>query len=226
MALFASVSSTLDVAHALAADGAPAGTLVLADEQTQGRGRAGRSWASAAGAGIWLTLLERPRAAATLAVTTLRLGVAAASVLDAFASARVQIKWPNDLYLSGGKLAGVLVESRWRGERLDWMAIGVGLNVRQPPGVPNAAALRPATARLDVLAALVPALRAAADRTGPLLPEELHEYASRDLAVGRRCSTPVAGTVAGIAADGALIVSTPSGPHHCRSGSLTLEVSG
>src|SRR5665213_555071 len=61
VAVHSSLASTMDVAHALAAEGTPAGTLVLADHQTAGRGRGGRSWQSEAGAGIWLTLIERPQ---------------------------------------------------------------------------------------------------------------------------------------------------------------------
>ena len=131
-------TSTLDVTHALAQEGAPAGTLVLADEQTGGRGRAGRPWASPPGTGIWLTLLERPTDESGLPVLSLRAGLRAAEALSPFAGERVRLKWPNDLYLPAGKLAGILVEARWREARAEWVAIGFGLNVVAPADVDRA----------------------------------------------------------------------------------------
>jgi BirA family transcriptional regulator, biotin operon repressor / biotin---[acetyl-CoA-carboxylase] ligase len=214
------VASTQDVAHALAAEGAPAGTLVVADAQRAGRGRLGRAWRSPAGAGIWLTLVERPEDAASLDVLSLRLGLHAAAALDPWTSSRVGIKWPNDLHVDGGKLAGILVETRWRGARPDWVAIGFGLNVTAPKDVAGAAALVPGTSRTAVLEALVPALRAAARRTGPLDAAELAAYAQRDLARWRRCVEPVEGRVEGITAAGELLVDTASGRARLRAGSL------
>src|SRR5687768_15291413 len=149
--LFEVVGSTLDVAHGLGQSGSPAGTLVISDHQTRGRGRAGRRWASPARGGVWLTLLDRPSDATRLQVLTLRLGLAAAAVLDSFAGEAVRVKWPNDLHVNGGKLAGLLVEARWRGSSLDWLAIGVGVNVVPPPGVRGAAGLLPGTDRVAVL---------------------------------------------------------------------------
>jgi BirA family transcriptional regulator, biotin operon repressor / biotin---[acetyl-CoA-carboxylase] ligase len=221
--LYASIGSTMDAAHALGDAGAPAGTLVLADEQTAGRGRKGSAWRSEAGRGIWLTLLDRPAETAGLDVLSLRVGLAAARALDAFAAAPVQLKWPNDLLAAGGKLAGVLVEARWRGPRPDWVAIGLGVNVRPPSDVPAAAALRDGAARIDVLASLVPALRAAAARCGPLDVDELTDYAARDYARGRRCVTPARGVVAGVTSVGELAVRTADGIEHHRAGSLVLE---
>lgn len=215
--------STMDVAHALAADGAPAGTLVLADEQTAGRGRSGRTWRSAPGSGIWMTLLERPNDAAGVGVLSLRLGLRAAPVLDRFSPMPVRLKWPNDVIAGGRKLAGILVESRWRGEQVDWIAIGVGLNVRPPDGDPEAAALVAGTSRLDVLSEVLPSLRAAARARGSLTAAETRAWDARDAAAGRRCHAPVPGTVRGIALDGSLIIDTGSGEVHARSGSLILE---
>ena len=209
--LHARLGSTLDRAHELAADGAPAGTLVLAEAQTAGRGRAGRVWESPAGTGIWLALVERPSDPAAIQVLSIRAGLRAARVLDRFAGDTVGLKWPNDLQLGGRKLAGILIEARWRDGRADWVAIGFGINVRIPAGVADAAALATGTDRLDVLAELVPALRAAAAARGPLTPRELEEYASRDAARGRRCREPAVGEVRGITATGALLVARDAG---------------
>lgn len=205
------IGSTLDRAHALAGDGAAAGTLVLTETQTAGRGRAGRVWASPAGTGIWLALIERPRDVAAIQVLSIRCGLRAARVLDRFADDRVRLKWPNDLLVHGRKLAGILIEARWRETRADWVAIGFGINVRRPPGVDGAGSLAVHAGRLDVLAELVPALRAAAAARGPLTPRELDEYASRDVARGRRCHEPAAGVVRGITESGALLIETGGG---------------
>ncbi|AHG90696.1 biotin/acetyl-CoA-carboxylase ligase [Gemmatirosa kalamazoonensis] len=221
--LFSDVSSTMDVAHAAAARGAPAGTLVLADAQSAGRGRAGRRWASRAGGGIWLTLVERPDDASAIEVLSLRLGLAAAAAVEPFADGRVCLKWPNDLYVAAGKLAGLLVEARWRDGRPEWVAIGFGMNVRPPEDVPGAGHLRGGTRRPSVLRALVPALRQAAARRGPLDSAELEAFANRDVAVGRTVSAPLAGRVVGISAAGELRVETAAGRVEAvRHGSLVL----
>jgi BirA family biotin operon repressor/biotin-[acetyl-CoA-carboxylase] ligase len=218
---FARVSSTMDVAHALAAAGAVAGTLVLADAQTSGRGRVGRRWVSPAGTGLWFTLIERPTDASALAVLSLRLGLHAAIALGPFAPTPVRLKWPNDLYVGRGKLAGVLVEARWREARPEWVAVGFGLNVH-PAGAPlEGAALGAQLSRVAVLAAVVPALRAAAALAGPLTPQECSAYAARDLAAGRQVVEPERGTVLGVSSDGSLRVAAPDGREIAvRHGSL------
>lgn len=216
-----STPSTLDVAHSLAADGAPDGTLVLAETQTAGRGRSGKRWTSAPGAGIWLTLVERSLDPATISLLALRLGTAAADVLQPFAEAAIGIKWPNDLYVGRGKLAGILAEARWRDGAPEWVAIGMGVNMLAPRDVPEAAALRLGTPRLDVLAALVPALRAAAARQGELDSSELAALAARDVARGRRAVAPGEGIVTGVSPAGELLLELPDGALVAhRSGSL------
>lgn len=218
-----SVTSTLDIAHSLGASGAPAGTLVLAEAQTAGRGRAGRTWASASGAGIWLTLIERPADAEAIELLSIRVGLRVAPVLERHTDSPVSLKWPNDVYVGDGKLGGILVEARWRDDRPDWVAIGVGINVRLPNEVPAAASLRRRTDRILVLAELIPAIRSAAAARGSLSDSELSRFAARDLAVGRRCTAPAVGTVKGIDAKGCLIVATASGEVAVRSGSLVLH---
>ncbi len=215
------VASTMDIAHERAASGAPAGTLVLADAQRSGRGRGGKEWKSAPGSGIWLTVLERPRDTLGLSALSIRTGLAAAAALDAFATEPVRMKWPNDLHLRIGKLAGILIEIRWRQERPEWVAIGLGLNVRSP-GVPEAAALGESVSRLDVLCALLPALRRAAGMQGELTTHELASWQARDISAGLRVREPADGVVRGLAADGALLVETANGTARCASGSLVL----
>jgi BirA family biotin operon repressor/biotin-[acetyl-CoA-carboxylase] ligase len=221
--LLATTTSTLDVAHRLAAEGAPSGTLVIADEQTAGRGRGGKSWQSPPGAGLWLTLIERPADTSGLDVLSIRIGLAAAEALDRFAPEPIRLKWPNDLYVDRGKLAGILVEARWREQSVEWIAIGLGINVRAPENIEDAAGLEPGTARVDVLVELIPSLRLAASATGPLGAEELEEFNARDLARGRTCIQPARGRVAGITPTGELLVALADTVAPFRSGSLVLE---
>ncbi len=221
--LLESTTSTLDVAHRIAAEGAPAGTLVVANEQTAGRGRGGKSWQSSAGTGIWLTLIERPANSSGLEVLSLRVGLAAAEALDRFAPEPIRLKWPNDLYIDRGKLAGILVEARWREGSVEWVAIGLGVNVSAPLEVQNSAGLEPGTDRVDVLGELVPALRAAVIATGPLDASEREEFNARDMARGKACVQPAIGRVAGITPTGELLIALADSVVPFRSGSLVLR---
>jgi BirA family transcriptional regulator, biotin operon repressor / biotin---[acetyl-CoA-carboxylase] ligase len=221
--LLESTTSTLDIAHSLASKGAPAGTLVIANEQTAGRGRGGKSWQSSPGAGLWLTLIERPADISGLGVLSLRIGLAAAEALDRFAPEPIRLKWPNDLYIDRAKLAGILVEARWREQSVEWVAIGLGVNVSPPDKVSGAAWLEPGTSRIDVLTELVPGLRSAAFEMGPLSESELEEFNARDLARGKSCTEPARGRVAGINSEGELLVTLADSVASFRSGSLVLE---
>lgn len=214
------VASTMDLAHDAAGRGAPAGTLILADAQDGGRGRGGKRWTSPPGKGLWMTLIERPASPRGLDVLSLRLGLLVAEALDDLAGDRVRLKWPNDLCLRGGKLAGILVEARWRDQRVEWVAIGLGLNIVAPGDVEHAAGLSTGTDRLAALMRIVPATRAAAAAEGPLTPDEMSRYATRDISIRRQVVQPVVGVAAGIGATGALMVDTKAGPVACRSGSL------
>ena len=223
------VGSTMDAAHTLGAAGAPAGSLVIAEEQQAGRGRGGRAWRSAPRTGIWMTLLERPQGADGLDVLSLRVGVRLAPVLERWTTGPVRLKWPNDLFVGQQKLAGVLIEARWRGARADWVAIGVGINLVSDPDEiesgTHADTGRAGLVGVDAhlaLAEIIPALRAAAFATGPLTDAELAAFAERDLAHGQLLSAPTAGTARGISAAGELLVETEAGLTPCRAGSLVL----
>lgn len=220
---YGTVASTMDLAHRLAEAGEPAGTLVLADAQEAGRGRHGRGWTSEAGKGIWLTLVERPEESSGVEVLSLRIGLAIAEALEEFAAAPIRLKWPNDVYVGEGKLAGVLSEGRWRSGRLEWLAIGVGVNVRAPgagPAGATAGALRDGVSRVEVLQRLVPAVRAAAAAGGALDAGEVARFHARDLAVGRAVVSPSRGVVAGVDASGAVAVLGATGKSLHRAGSL------
>jgi BirA family biotin operon repressor/biotin-[acetyl-CoA-carboxylase] ligase len=219
--VFDSTASTMDDAHSAAAVGAPGGTIVIADRQAAGRGRNGRRWASEAGQGIWMTIIERPNDPRALDVLSVRVGLRAARALDRYTAAPVGLKWPNDLHVKDGKVAGILIEARWRASRIDWVAIGIGVNVRMPSGVASAASLAGGTRRVDVLAELVPAVRSAVGARGQLTSAELAEFSERDVARGRTCVEPAQGEVRGINESGELLVDTGQGVRAFRDGSLT-----
>lgn len=211
--------STNDRAHALAADGAPAGTVVLARRQTAGRGQHGRSWASAADAGIWCSVVERPHDPSAMTVLALRVGLHMADALDALAAPTpLYVKWPNDLFAGERKLAGVLIEGRWQDTKPLYAVVGVGVNLEPPADVP-AAALG-ATHAEAAFEAVVRAVRAAAACTGLLSEAECRAWQARDLAAGREIVSPGAGIAAGIAADGALQVRQGSALTTFHAGSL------
>jgi BirA family biotin operon repressor/biotin-[acetyl-CoA-carboxylase] ligase len=129
------IGSTNDEAHRLADEGAPHGTLVLAEEQTQGRGRRGRAWVSPPGKGLALSLVLRPQLSAAQAPELqLVAAVALCETARELGVQRAAIKWPNDLECEGRKLAGLLAELRVQGERLQHVVLGIGLNVNVVAG--------------------------------------------------------------------------------------------
>jgi BirA family biotin operon repressor/biotin-[acetyl-CoA-carboxylase] ligase len=223
--LYGSVPSTMDIAHDLARSGAPAGTLIVADTQTMGRGRSGAPWISEPGQGVWMSIIERPTDPSALHVLSLRVGLGAARALDLFADEPIRIKWPNDLFLYDRKLGGILIEARWRDLELEWVVIGLGINVRAPAGI-DAGALEPGTSRTEVLADVVPEIRGAAERSGLLDADEMAEFEGRDFARGKRCTEPALGTVRGITNSGELLVALADATVKFRSGSLLLEGRG
>lgn len=219
------VDSTMDIAHALAAQGEAAGVMVIADRQRAGRGRGGHRWTSENGHGLWFTLVERPTDQRVVGVLSLRLGLALSDGLAPFVDAPVMLKWPNDAYVGAGKLSGVLVEARWRDATVDWVAIGVGINLRVPSDFPLASAVRAGVSRSELLTAIVPRVRAAAAKSGLLNASELATWRSRDLALGRRIRAPRVGVVEGIDPGGALLVAPSPGaiPVHVHAGSLVFD---
>ena len=134
---YASIGSTNDRAKELAQGGAPEGTLVVADEQTAGRGRAGRSWFSPAGAGLAFSVVLRPAASRPEAIGVwTALGALATRAALLRLGTSPTIKWPNDVLLKRGKVAGVLAEAVWEDNAVTSVVIGIGGNVR-PESVPG-----------------------------------------------------------------------------------------
>ncbi|MEO8706880.1 MAG: biotin--[acetyl-CoA-carboxylase] ligase, partial [Kofleriaceae bacterium] len=137
----ATCASTNDEAARLARAGANHGTVVIAREQTAGRGRSGRVWASPANTGLYFSAVLRPTVDLTsIPPMTLAIGIGLCDAVRACGAPAV-LKWPNDLLVGGKKLAGVLVESQSQGNKLECVIVGIGVNLdgELPPEVASTA---------------------------------------------------------------------------------------
>ena len=139
---FDSIGSTNNEALAWATNDAKDLSLVIADEQTAGRGRLDRKWFTPRGTALAFSLILRPTAAEKQHLTRM-VGLAALAIADALRTRSLvaQVKWPNDVLLNGHKVAGILVESVWTGEEVDCLVIGIGINVLKS-AVPSAELLQ------------------------------------------------------------------------------------
>lgn len=161
---FFKVDSTNTVAMRLGDEGEPHGTVVVAEEQTSGRGRAGHSWHSEKAAGIYVSILLRPPISPMLApALTLVAGLAAYDAIAEQSGLPPDIRWPNDVLLKGKKVCGILTEMQAEPDRMHFAVIGIGINVNQPK-MPSelasiATSMRMETgrvhSRLDLLARLL-----------------------------------------------------------------------
>jgi len=137
--VFEELGSTSDFCVARAKAGEPEGLAVLALQQTAGRGSRGRSWQAPPG-NLNLSVLLRPaRPAAEAGMFSLLAGLAVAEALEKFFSPPTMLKWPNDVLLGGAKLAGILIDAAPVNQKLDWLVIGIGLNLRTAPLIPGRA---------------------------------------------------------------------------------------
>jgi BirA family biotin operon repressor/biotin-[acetyl-CoA-carboxylase] ligase len=219
-----SVVSTSDRLKALARGGAAEWTVVGADRQTGGRGREGRTWTSPSG-GLYLSVLLRPRAEVA-ARLPLAAGIAVAEAAEEH-GVEAELKWPNDVLVTGRKLAGILAEAASGADGVEWVVLGVGLNVSlDEQALPEALrgavaslggaagrAPRPvavAAAVLSRLAVWYDALDASPARVVAAWRERAVAWWGErvDVRVGKET---VSGRLAGIDDEGALIVVTGSG---------------
>ncbi|MBO8170741.1 MAG: biotin--[acetyl-CoA-carboxylase] ligase [Bacillaceae bacterium] len=132
---FKQLESTQIVAHQLADQGETEGTIVIADEQTGGRGRLGRVWHSPPGTGIWMSLILKPNIPLKMAPQlTLLTAVAVARAINRVATdLDVNIKWPNDILINRKKICGILTELNAESDRIHYLVIGIGINVNAGP---------------------------------------------------------------------------------------------
>ncbi|HET6490366.1 MAG TPA: biotin--[acetyl-CoA-carboxylase] ligase [Syntrophales bacterium] len=225
------VDSTNRLARDLAILGAVEGTIVVAESQTGGRGRKGRNWFSPPGEGIYVSLVLRPRfQPAEAPKMTLLTGVALAETLFHAVPSRVTIKWPNDVLLEGRKVAGILVEISTDIDAIDYMIVGVGMNINTPPDRFPADLRERATSlaahaghtvpRAEILGAFLDCFEHYYDLIGkegfaPVIGRwrELSDMVGRRVRV-QDFNRSLQGTIAGIDDDGVLLIKTADADIH------------
>jgi BirA family biotin operon repressor/biotin-[acetyl-CoA-carboxylase] ligase len=223
------LTSTMDVARKEAQEGAAEGTVVIAEEQTAGRGRVGRSWLSPRG-GIALSIILYPRIFYLPSLIMLA-SLAVIYSIEAVTGLKTQIKWPNDILINGKKVCGILVESDVQRNKLTYAIIGIGINVNfQASDFPEIASFATSLAdelgrqvsRVDIIRSL---LMEVERLYLPLNTEFIYrEWRERLVTLGKKVQvrwgeTVVEGIAESVAQDGSLLL------RH-SNGSLTRIVGG
>jgi BirA family biotin operon repressor/biotin-[acetyl-CoA-carboxylase] ligase len=222
---FVEVDSTQTVARELARSGAPEGTLVVAEHQRAGRGRAGRTWVDRPGENVLCSLVLRPvLPPARVPQLALTGAVAVAEAVEGITGAAPGIKWPNDLLLGGRKFCGVLAEAASDGETVALVILGIGINVNQrafPAGLEARATslaleLGCAVDRSSLLQAVLISLDRWYEVYGRLgFAAVQPEWSRRSVLAGQPIvSGAVRGVALGIDGDGALLVRSDAGHTH------------
>ncbi len=224
---YETVDSTNRRAKQLADEGAPDGSLVIAEEQSAGRGRLGRAWTSPPKSGVWMSLLLRPQAeVADLVLITLICGLAVCEALRDAAGVDAGIKWPNDVVVDGRKICGILTEMSAEAERITALIPGIGINVGHrefPPELSDkATSLYLATGKLWRRAEIAAAVL---NHLEPMLDEYLRDgmsegllnrYRSRCVTLDREVLVisrdgEKTGRAVDVTPDGKLVVEQPDG---------------
>ena len=235
---FDEISSTMDKAFSLGMSGAPEGAVVIAETQTKGRGRLGRSWSSPRSKGLYFSLVLRPvLSSSEVPRLTLLCAVALSEAVEACTGLRPLIKWPNDLLLNGRKLAGILVELRGEVDRVDFAVVGIGLNVNgaRKELVPEATSLKEEKGTMVDRAALMQEILRTFEKRYLNLKKQgfgpvLEEWRRRSATIGSRFrfedrGRRVEGVATGLADDGGLLVHLDSGKTVKRmAGDIVLEI--
>jgi BirA family biotin operon repressor/biotin-[acetyl-CoA-carboxylase] ligase len=218
-------SSTNEVAFRLALKGADEGVVVLAESQTKGKGRMGRPWESPAGLNIYLSLILRPRIVPSKTpLITLMAAVACAEAIDEVTGLHPAIKWPNDLLLERKKLGGILTEADMELDRINFVVVGIGINVNMtralfPPSIKDTAtslqeALGREISRIALIQSILRHLEQWYKRLGQGRGEEItRRWKELSLVEGQQIEVTslgevVRGTALDIDEDGALLVQT------------------
>ena len=232
--------STNAVAFRLAEEGAPEGTVVFADAQSAGKGRLGRVWISPAGVNLYCSVVLRPPISPVAACQLTFLSVVAvARAIESCTELVPQIKWPNDILVSGKKVAGLLNEMNAETEKVNFVVLGIGVNLNMRLSQLGDGVRHPATSLLEeggvevdrvaFARALLNELDQLYDRfllegEGPVRAEWLERSAIRGRSVRVSCGNrEFSGEVQGVDAFGALLVRTPEGAvETVLSGDVTL----
>jgi BirA family biotin operon repressor/biotin-[acetyl-CoA-carboxylase] ligase len=236
------VGSTMDEARRLVQQGSPSsvpeGTMVIADEQTSGRGRLERTWWAPAGSSLLLSLVFRPRLSPhQMQRLTMICSLAACDAIASVSGLRAAVKWPNDVLIGGRKVCGILTELELRGQRVDYAIVGMGINVNvefgaAPAMVSLATSLSMEAghpvSRLDLLVALLTDIegRYEALQAGHSFEEE---WADRMVTLRHYVRVTEGreewqGLAVGVDRDGALLLRLPDGTtRRVLAGDVTLS---
>jgi BirA family biotin operon repressor/biotin-[acetyl-CoA-carboxylase] ligase len=231
------VDSTMTLARELAEHGAPAGSVVLTDAQTAGRGRLGRSWVSEPGVNLYFTVILRP-SREVLRQLAMLTPLAVAEGIDAASSVYTEIKWPNDVQLGGRKVSGVLIDAEVRGEEPALALVGIGINVNFDPstvvelrGIATSirAELGRPVAREDVLIAVLDRLGAlldACERGGSVREAWRARLNTLGRAIALRAGDRIErGRAVDVSEDGGLVLERADGTRQVfAAGEVTLSV--
>uniref|UniRef100_A0A7C3EVY2 Biotin--[acetyl-CoA-carboxylase] ligase n=1 Tax=Candidatus Methanomethylicus mesodigestus TaxID=1867258 RepID=A0A7C3EVY2_9CREN len=230
--------STQDELRGVASKGAPEGTVVLALQQSSGKGRGGRLWSSPLG-GLWFSLLLRPKIPfRDLCKLSLLFGVAVARALIKL-GVRPSLKWPNDVLVGGKKICGILLEASAEPDRVEYVLVGIGVNANFIPRVLPSPIDQKSTSILAILGEKID--RASLLSSILVESEELYDLASRhgfgaiieewkanSSMMGKPVRASYGGKeVEGIAArideDGSLVIKTPEGEERIYSGDVSAD---
>lgn len=231
--IFPSTDSTNRVALDMGRKGAPHGQAILAESQTAGRGRLGRTWESPAGTGIYLSVILRPELElAQVSKLTLAAAVAVAETLESFGVKQVRIKWPNDILIKGRKVCGILTEMVAEADRVECVVLGIGINANTLSAdlPPNATSLKIVTGkpldRNQLTAGLLNHLEVRLKQVSGMAWEKTRAAWNRRSAVKGKTvkvttlNQAVTGTAQGIDLSGALLVKTREGIKKVYSGDV------
>ena len=234
---YPSVTSTMDVAAEAVRNGAAGGVVIVADEQTAGRGRLGRTWNSPPGAGLYLSIILRPpfdeEQQRAFSLVTLATGVGVHGALAAVTGLATELKWPNDVMIGGRKLAGILAEGSSLGTTEQAIVVGIGINLlrsSRPPEIAERATSieEEAGSTVDRKALLEGVLAGVTSRFSELWSGDADGIlrawrAVAPCACGARVEVVDSGkqgVTAGIDASGALLVATADGTERVIAGEL------
>ncbi len=247
---YESVDSTNEEAKRQALRGAPNGSLFIAEQQTGGKGRLGRSWLSPAGTGLWFSVLLRPgalpggvRLPFQVAATTLLAGEAVCGAINSGAvggqgSVSARIKWPNDVLIGTRKVCGILTEMSAEVERVEFVVVGIGVNVNDA-SFPEELLRKATSLRIEYGAPVrrIPLLRGTLreferllrENAASLTPAFLERYRRDCVSLGRRVSflrdgRRESGVAADISPEGELVVRMENGSFQTvRSGEVSVQ---
>jgi len=235
--VFESIDSTNACARTLADTGTPEGTVVVADFQTAGRGRLGRSWHSEPGMNLLFSLVLRPALKKeSAALLTFFSAVFIARALERVASHAIECKWPNDVLLNGKKCCGILLENSFLQDRFDFSVVGIGINVNQssfPAELENQATslLKEFGHAFDRTAILQELLREAdallPSVHGGDVPNIMEDWNSRCSMFGKPVTIAhgdehISGTALRLDAEGGLVIKTSTGQSTFYAGDVTI----